>query len=1588
MPYVEENGLQVVFYFINLFYKNQHLQPADKSGSYIIVQIPPQSLHENYFRSEDYPSGAPPDQGNAKLAGFSFLSFRLWPKEIPKPKLKFSIDNLLAWENTDVFQLMTANEFPKAFWNYKSQDEVYKYSVIDETKLLNQLGINLYKTILKNILTEEQSYVSIFELPAGLILTPHKADDRIQIPVIQNNYSLSRRKYPIPSKTVEGSRIVRERWNAEIRYQLPDKQNPNVVTSLPPALRAIGMIVPHGTNLASANLDDPCKYVPVKLEADNYLPSMLDEFELLMLNNLFKKEPQYDLQVNGPFLLTSLGASMKFLYKNYVFTDAEKGLSLVEYEHHFQDGRDNYIKVARIGCIAPTGQKALHIKIAERKIVGGVSFMDYKEYVEIIEKEKVYPKHDGSSIGDAYDVLAGRPKNYVNQFCFNKVRAGVTRTEPISPQGDDPNPFWAFKNIKDVNKDDLNNLLKVPFTYWDCNDKELKEIRAAIYFMRRDLFCAKTNIDLPRFDDQICLHLPFGEQVIAFTKDVPDTPPKSKDAATTPVAQTNKVNQILTDYIDYYFNIATASASGNIFDHAEYVIFPQVTRAKVYIDHIQEYAHEKIPSVIEYVTDYLEKTFDTAENNAKLFIQHTLDFRAGEIKNLAGTKLHVPELNASYQKILNVFNNAGDKIGALTNPGIQIERFSLIQQAITLPEKVNDQWKGGSGRVLKTVEVFKDKAATILNGIDLRMILDEFLPAGLTPNFNISKVLTEIDKVTDYIKMIGNSQIVLNTMDAVKQIDADVKAFEAEVIHYQGEVQNAENQVLQAKNELTAAIPDLNKIKNGARLCFEKQRVSIIATVDATEASVITFVQNEFIRQYNNASAQFLEILWHDQKIRDIKTAVNAAITSAITQLAGVQSTTMNQLTILEAQKSAILDAALEDLFKNTINTYTTLKQVYDLNIAFTQPISTAHNFPVSAKFGDYITVGGVQGYIELSTGIGSMIQKYQMGSATAAELIAYKQKLDTVTAKIETSLYYYIQLLFSNHDLILRYVADKDKEIVQAFFDYLDTIQKGAIGYYIDRYFQLEKDYKNTIQTLIGTEQLFIEVQKCVSENAASRKSLVDNYVAGLIGGQDYATLNKLWLYVQNDDTRFFTELSNAIMNSDYIQQIPGVVKIKAAIVSKIATLNGYNDSLNASLDKYKAELQLQGEDMIKKVNAEFDKQIAGIVDVQAIQEANEQLLRVIQFLTTPQKQTLNYQWETSNFKPADAGILKFTPEISPATKLTVKVISNVYFDPSKYPSVVDHIDTYSENTLTNFGVTFLSVITVHFTKLKFVAGSGVPTSVSVQIASVTFDGALSFIQQLQDLLGNLGDGFGISINPDSVAIMYNSPTFSIGSPGFTFSNISFGVILRIFFDQKPVQLTFSLARADSKAVIAVSIYGGCFFCALTMEAKRGIVGIEMAMEMGAYVGISLGPIKGEVKFMVGLYYKKDDSGVLMEGYFIAEGTLSVWVLSVSARLYMYVRSQNSTVTGGCTASYSVKLGFIKKSFSGSYSKTIAGAENNSSGNRFSPSTISELRQYHSLKNAQPDEIDLSDIFEDDHYQVMNKQEWSSFYELFYSKN
>lgn len=1587
----DENGMNLTLYFINLDFDGLHLVPTEPASSarvgapFMIVQIPQQSLHEEFVITPN-DTTAPNDQQNARLSSYSFLAFRLWPGmgKKDKRKIRYHISELLNWRNKKVFKLISTFDVRADMLSFNKLPDV-KGVVIAENKPGTIIDFTHYENLVNRLIPASTQLLTIFELPAGLLLAPHKHAGDVFIEVSRNDYQISKKEFQLFVNGQRVKRTILERRNIQLKYR--SESSPNYFIDIPPALRAIGII--SGNSFSASAGDNPCQ--SIKLDTapkGNYLPSLLDEAELVFLNQARNRDEIFDIKVKSPFLLTSAGASLKFAYKNYNISEDYPSLSLVEYEHHFQEGRDNYIKVARIGVIAPSAQKALHIKIAERKIINGISFLDYKEFVEVIEPDKNFPAAGSGSNAKIKYYTPTNPSaqpgsvspgpHYDDQINFSCIGVRQRRTPPILPINDDTiKSFWVHHNKA---AGEAERLIVVDFDVYDKNGKKLdKAAQSPIFFMRRDLFCDEgavknlLNNNLSKFDDGIHLRIAFQNQVVAYTPDDPTITVSSTEKSV------NKINQLQTEYADYYFNIANVLKQGNVFDKVPYVIYPQISRAKVFIEHFQQYSENPVPALVKYSPDYLQNYFNDKGNVAKVILKQTENFVRGNILNFfdeaSSTVEQQTRLNTGYREIEEVFNNAGDRVGGLINPDIKNKVLAFGDQGLTYAEDINQQWSGYTSKsidkIMKTVDLFKGASAEILNGVSLKMILEEVLDTGLTPGFGLDKIIGEIENIEAFIAELGNVSIIKDALDFVKKADEEVRRFKREIDAGKQKIEEYERILSNSKNELISRIPDLTKIKNACKIYFEQQRLAVFSRLPVTPeeiAELYEVAKEEFLRDVYNSA----------EEIRLAASYINNYSNQIFTRINQYSST-------LKAEYEKELKARLDAL---TTQVLADIKKM--CNDIATKPLKdlSASALPIYSeiKIEDYYSAtNGAEGLYVLIEKHKEFSGRYLKGEAVAADLKLYAKAIADKQEKINQSVYTRIKTLISCYNILADGLSAAEKTALDHFFVALRILEKFSVSYYVERYEQYKKDFEDIQNTYTKElKEVFDAARLLALRVQRERKILVRNYLNTLISGNpDLDALRSQWNAIQEKESLLVDEFEKIVFNAKERLKVFGVSKQLEAINDTKKQLKDAVSELGKYLDAYKKALLDQGKSMLDNVEKAFKAKLEELKEQSQIDEAIAEYERVKNILTTPKKKELKYSWETGKFKSANLGIVKFNPESGPATRLKVDVRTTVFIDPLKFPSVIDRVESYAENSLTNFSLNFLSVITVGFEHVKFVTGTGIKSDVSVSIRDVKFEGAMSFIQMLEELLGGLGDGFAISIQPKNVGISYYSPVFGISTPGFIFSNISIGVMLTVFFDKRPMELSFMLAKPESKATIAAGILGGGFYCALTAEPKRGLKAIEMALEMGAIFGIGLGPIKGEVRFMVGLFFKKDDSGVTMEGYFIAEGVLSVWIISVSARLYMYVRSKNSHVTGGCTASYSAKLGFIRKTFSGSYSKTIAGAER-----KQDPATVKELLDVYQIVNSKslkdPDDSFYA-LIEEDPYEPMNDDEWNQFYSTFF---
>ncbi|MDQ2719936.1 MAG: hypothetical protein M3Z26_09300 [Bacteroidota bacterium] len=528
---------------------------------------------------------------------------------------------------------------------------------------------------------------------------------------------------------------------------------------------------------------------------------------------------------------------------------------------------------------------------------------------------------------------------------------------------------------------------------------------------------------------------------------------------------------------------------------------------------------------------------------------------------------------------------------------------------------------------------------------------------------------------------------------------------------------------------------------------------------------------------------------------------------------------------------------------------------------------------------------------------------------------------------------YYYADQVRLNKEII-----DIKAKFQQTFYDLYTNIEKDIFTIFLD-YDTAKNDYILLIQGLEKAKQQLLQVPPQISVEEYNKILQNFNESKNKLGIIKRGIVDKVSEQAKTITSGYINSLKENSQLKVIYKAIYGDESHTGLIEDIITQKNDYKLAYQSYVDYVKAEGNKAQQGITDKIQNYIEDQedklihTIGADNILAVQQNINEAKNIYKLLTSIKQQDLTYNWSTDRFRDINLGIVSFKKFSNPDTTLNVNVKATTYFTSGKFPPAIERVTTYSENRFTNFGISFFNSLTIGFSEISFIAGSDQSTHFDVKIKDVKFDGALSFVQAFQSWLQTIGKGLILQLEADHVALGYSLAIPSIKTPGFNIFNLSLNFDLRVYFDKRPLRFGFSLARVDSKFGIAVGIYAGFGFFGIVADPKNGIVEIDCALEAGAWAGISIGPISGEVKLAFGFRYTKNELGVRIEGYIVAEGRLSVWILEVAARIYLGVVSENSYIEGVCTVSYSVKLGFVSKSFSGSFHKKIAGANSNNAG-------------------------------------------------------
>jgi hypothetical protein len=212
------------------------------------------------------------------------------------------------------------------------------------------------------------------------------------------------------------------------------------------------------------------------------------------------------------------------------------------------------------------------------------------------------------------------------------------------------------------------------------------------------------------------------------------------------------------------------------------------------------------------------------------------------------------------------------------------------------------------------------------------------------------------------------------------------------------------------------------------------------------------------------------------------------------------------------------------------------------------------------------------------------------------------------------------------------------------------------------------------------------------------------------------------------------------------------------------------------------------------------------------------------------------------------------------------------------------------SDGTLSNFALNLLDIVVVTFEKLRFHVERGNKVDLSPEGVHVEFVGALSFVNQLAELLPPEGfsDPPVIQVTQDGITAGYSLGLPTVGVGVFSLENVALSAELQLPFTQ-PVGLRLAFSERFHPFLATVSLVGGGGFLAVALNAN-GIEIIEGSLELGGNITVSLAIVQANAHVLMGFHFAfRQDKSLDFSAYIRVGASVSLLgIVSVSIDIYL----------------------------------------------------------------------------------------------------
>ena len=252
----------------------------------------------------------------------------------------------------------------------------------------------------------------------------------------------------------------------------------------------------------------------------------------------------------------------------------------------------------------------------------------------------------------------------------------------------------------------------------------------------------------------------------------------------------------------------------------------------------------------------------------------------------------------------------------------------------------------------------------------------------------------------------------------------------------------------------------------------------------------------------------------------------------------------------------------------------------------------------------------------------------------------------------------------------------------------------------------------------------------------------------------------------------------------------------------------------------------------------------------------------------------------------------------------------------------VGDQTTDYNQRTVNAVSPSSLAFMTLSFDHLTFTMMAGQKPNIDVGFHDITFQGPVSFLNGLKDIipLSGFSDPPGVTVDASGIHGDFTVALPSLGIGVFSLENLSVGADFSIPFIGQPMTVGFHFSERQNPFHLTVSLLGGGGYFLMDLSLK-GVQLIEAALEFGAEASLDLVVASGSVLIMAGIYFRYDASaqpkpGVQLTGYVRIAGSMSViGLITASVELRLDLGYKDGNAFGEATLTIEVSIMFFSAS-------------------------------------------------------------------------